>query len=63
MVQNLVAAELIEQAQDATQLQNFDSYSFREGLDVFLSDFNNTELRKLQLHDSGLISCRFWRTA
>jgi Sulfotransferase family len=43
MVQKLVAAELIEQAQDATQLQKFDSDSFREGLDVFLSDFNNTE--------------------
>jgi hypothetical protein len=42
MTQKLVAARLIEQAQAATALEHFDSESFREGLDVFLSDFNTT---------------------
>lgn len=35
-----VAEQLIEQAQQATGLEKFDSDSFREGLDVLLSDFN-----------------------
>ena len=42
MTHKLVAAQLIEQAQADTALEHFDSDSFREGLDIFLSDFNNT---------------------
>lgn len=40
MAQKLVADELIEQARKATQLERFDSESFREGLEVFLGDVN-----------------------
>ncbi|MEE8428701.1 MAG: sulfotransferase [Gammaproteobacteria bacterium] len=43
MVQKLVADELIEQAQHTTELERFDSDSFREGLDILLSDFNNIQ--------------------
>ncbi|MDB5968656.1 MAG: sulfotransferase family protein [Hydrocarboniphaga sp.] len=40
MAQKLLADELIEQARKATSLERFDSESFREGLEVFLSDVN-----------------------
>lgn len=40
MAQKLLADELIEQARKATQLERFDSESFREGLEVFLGDVN-----------------------
>lgn len=40
MAQKWVADELLEQARTATQLERFDSDSFREGLDVFLGDVN-----------------------
>lgn len=40
MAQKLVADELIEQARKATQLERFDSESFREGLEAFLGDVN-----------------------
>ena len=43
MSQPLVADQLIEQAQRATGLTDFDSESFREGLDVFLKDANADE--------------------
>lgn len=43
MVAPLVAEQLIEQAQQATGLQRFDSDSFREGLDVLLADLNKNE--------------------
>jgi hypothetical protein len=43
MVQKLAADELIEQARRATNLECFDSDSFREGLDVFLADLNRSE--------------------
>jgi len=36
-----VAEQLIEQAQKATGLENFDSDSYREGLDVLIGDLNN----------------------
>ena len=39
-VPKLVAQQLIEQAQQATGLEHFDSDSYREGLDIFLSDVN-----------------------
>ena len=39
-VPKLVAQQLIEQAQKATGLEHFDSDSYREGLDIFLSDVN-----------------------
>jgi hypothetical protein len=40
MSQMLIAQQLIEQAQQATGLERFDSDSFREGLDIFLADVN-----------------------
>ena len=40
MADKLVAEALIESAQKATGLEEFDSDSFREGLDVFLDDVN-----------------------
>ncbi len=40
MSRNLVAPDLIAQAQKATSLERFDSDSFREGLDIFLADVN-----------------------
>lgn len=40
MTQQLVADELIEQAQQATGLERFDSNSFREGLEILLADAN-----------------------
>lgn len=40
MAQKMVAEELVEQARKATQLERFDSESFREGLEVFLGDVN-----------------------
>jgi Sulfotransferase family len=40
MVQKLIAEDLIEQARQATGLERFDSDSFKEGLDVLLSDIN-----------------------
>ena len=43
MAQKLVADELIEQARKASQLERFDSESFREGLGVFLKDVNACE--------------------
>ncbi len=41
MTQKLVAAELIEQAQQETCLDTFDSESYREGLDILISDLND----------------------
>lgn len=43
MPKKLVAEQLIEQARTATRLENFDSESYREGLDVFLQDANACE--------------------
>lgn len=43
MVEALVADALIEKAQRITGLDKFDSESFREGLDLFISDFNRNE--------------------
>jgi sulfotransferase family protein len=43
MTQQLVADELIEQAHRATGLCRFDSDSFREGLEVLLTDLNRSE--------------------
>ncbi|MFV8816739.1 sulfotransferase family protein [Haliea sp. E17] len=40
MAHKLVAEELIARARAATGLENFDSDSFREGLDVYLDDAN-----------------------
>lgn len=40
MAQKLVADDLIEQARKATRLEHFDSESFREGLEILLSDVN-----------------------
>jgi len=42
MLQKLDSNTVIEQAQDAAGLEHFDSESFREGLDIFLSDFNSS---------------------
>lgn len=44
MMQKLEAEALIAQAQAVVELERFDSDSFREGLDVFLYDFNNQEV-------------------
>jgi hypothetical protein len=43
MARVLVADELIAQAQRSTGLEKFDGESFREGLELFLSDFNKLE--------------------
>lgn len=43
MSQILVADELIAQAQSATGLESFDSDSYREGLELLISDLNNNE--------------------
>lgn len=43
MTQVLVADELIAMAQGATGLENFDSNSYREGLDLLISDLNNNQ--------------------
>jgi hypothetical protein len=43
MPKDLVADELIAQAQRSTGLEKFDSLSFREGLELLLSDFNKVE--------------------
>jgi hypothetical protein len=40
MAEPLVADQLIEDAQRSTGLERFDSDSFREGLEIFVSDFN-----------------------
>jgi hypothetical protein len=40
MANELIAGELIAQAQQATGLEQFDSDSFREGLEVLLDDIN-----------------------
>lgn len=40
MTQQLVADALIQQAMQETGLDEFDSESYREGLDVFVADFN-----------------------
>jgi len=44
MAQPLVVDQLIEKAQAATGLERFDSESFREGLELLLSDFNKQEV-------------------
>ncbi len=43
MTKKLNAAELIEQARGTTELERFDSDSFCEGLDTFLSDINDSQ--------------------
>lgn len=43
MPTNYVADELIEQAQRQTGADRFDSESFREGLEIYLADFNRNE--------------------
>jgi hypothetical protein len=43
MPKNYVADELIEQAQRQTGLDRFDNESFREGLAIYLADFNRNE--------------------
>ena len=43
MAQQLVADQLVEEAQRKTGLSRFDSESFREGLELFLSDYNANE--------------------
>jgi hypothetical protein len=43
VVELLVVDRLIEDAQCATGLETFDSETFREGLDLFVSDFNRND--------------------
>lgn len=43
MAQQLVADQLVEEAQRKTGLSRFDSESFREGLELFLSDYSANE--------------------
>lgn len=43
MAQPFIADQLIEEAMRATGLDRFDSESFREGLDVYLSDVNRAD--------------------
>jgi hypothetical protein len=43
MAKQLVADQLVEQAQRKTGLTRFDSESFREGLELYLSDYNKNE--------------------
>ncbi len=49
MATRFVTDELIEEAQRATGLTEFDSNSFREGLDVIVADVNQGEERPPQL--------------
>lgn len=49
MATRLVTDELIEEAQRATGLTEFDSNSFREGLDVIVADVNQGEERPPEL--------------
>lgn len=44
MPQNLIADRLIEEAHRVTGLDQFDAETFREGLEIFLADFNRQEL-------------------
>jgi hypothetical protein len=43
MAQQLVVDQLVEEAQRKTGLTRFDSESFREGLEVYLSDYNKND--------------------
>ena len=43
MAASLVADQLIERARRSTGLERFDSESYRDGLDVFLADFNRLD--------------------
>jgi hypothetical protein len=47
MTQKFVAGEFVEAAQKATGLQRFDSESFREGLDILLSDSSRLDYPEL----------------
>jgi len=67
MAQQLVAAELIEQARRETGLERFDSDSFREGLDVYLDDLNagvpnEGAFERLRQHTVQLLAARLKTT-
>lgn len=53
MAEPLSADALIEQAQRATGIDSFDNDSFREGLDVFVNDFNKGVAKDLYT-DAGV---------
>ena len=68
MAQGFVAGEFVEAAQKATGLRRFDSESFREGLDVFLSDSNRLDypeagIERLRGAVIGALSTRLKTTA
>jgi len=44
MAQTLFTDQLVEEARKRTGLDQFDAETFREGLDIFLSDFGRQEL-------------------
>ena len=58
MAVKLVANELIEEAQRKTRLQRFDSESFREGLEILVSDINRDERAEplVQRFRDGLVT-------
>lgn len=57
MPQQMVADALVEEACKATGLSNFDSDSYREGLDVLVHDFNNGTAKGLYT-EAGVERCR-----
>jgi hypothetical protein len=68
MAQESIAGEFVEAAQKATGLQHFDSESFREGLDVLLSDaskvdYPGTGIGRLRGALIGALSTRLKTTA
>jgi Sulfotransferase family len=44
MAQPLITDQLVEEARKQTGLDQFDAETFREGLDIFLGDFNRQDL-------------------
>ncbi len=68
MAQKFVAGEFVEAAQKATGLQRFDSESFREGLDILLSDSSKLDYPELGIERLrgaviGALSTRLKTTA
>src|SRR5579859_4308199 len=57
MAKPLVVDALIEQAHEATGIDAFDAETFREGLEVFVEDFNDGIAKGLYI-DSGIERAR-----
>lgn len=53
MTQALVTDQLVETARRSTGLEQFDAETFREGLDIFLADFNRQEVPRSGIERTG----------